>query len=109
MSAMDRILELTAEVERQIEGGDWAAAAATDAERRGLLVALLDGTEVTALDPRDQQALQDILRRTTDATAGIGRIKRDLLASTDKLRNARRALHSYRQNEKPDTAAQLRD
>jgi hypothetical protein len=109
MRAMDRILELTAEVERQIEGGDWAAAAATDAERRGLLVALLDSTEVAALDPVDQQSLQDILRRTNDATTGIGCIKRDLLATTDKLRNARRALHSYRQNENKDTAAQLRD
>lgn len=109
MNAMDRILELTTEVEQQIGRGDWLAAAETDAERRSLLVTLLERQDPGRLAPHEQQSLREVLQRTNDAAAGIGAMKRELLATSDQLRTAPRALRSYRQNRKQDPLAQLRD
>lgn len=109
MNAMDRILELTDEVEQQIGSGDWLSASETDAERRRLLSALLDADGIGRLDPQDRQSLREILRRTNDTMAEVVQLKRDLLKTSRRFQSAPKALHSYRENVQADTLAQLRD
>lgn len=109
MNAMDRILELTDAVERQIETGDWLSARETDAERRRLLVAMLEANDLGRLASDEQQCLREILQRTDAAIAEVGQLKGELAAASRRLRTAPRALRSYRQNTGPDARTLLRE
>ena len=108
MNAMDRILELPDEIERQIESGDWLAASGTDAERRRLLVSFLEANDVAHLSAHEQAYLREVLQRTRAVVAEVAQLKGELAASSRRLRAATHALRTYRQNEEPNTLTALR-
>ena len=96
MSVLDEILQLTDEVERCIDQGDWLEAGEVNARRQELLYGLFEDGGAERLDTVTRDALREVLRRNR-ATVERVRKERGVVADTaNRLQSNSDALASYR-------------
>ncbi len=96
MPLLDEILQLTDEVERCIDHGDWLEAGKLNAHRQKLLYGLFENGGADRLDTATRDALRDVLRRNRAAVDRVQQ-ERGIVASTARrLQDNADALTSYR-------------
>ena len=98
MQTIDRILELTQQVQEQADEGAWAEAGALDLERRRLLNELLAENDIAALAPNTQALLRDILAQNDRIISAVQNRKGELVEASGRLNRAAGAVRAYRQN-----------
>lgn len=101
MSPLDRILDLTRQVEAQVDRGDWLAAGALDQERRQLLETLIADNHLQQLGPNARAVLQEILARNQQTVGKVQNHKTQLAAISTRLNQAPDAMRAYRANAQP--------
>lgn len=101
MTILDRILELTRQVEEQVDRGDWLQAGSLDMERRQLLEDLVAGDGLQKLAPEARAALQEILARNQHTVAKVQERQNRLAAASVQLNRARGAVRAYQVNAGP--------
>ena len=101
MTILDRILELTRQVEEQVDRGDWLQAGTVDRERRQLLENLLAGDGLQKLAPEARAALQEILARNQHTVAKVRERQEQLAAASVQLNRAKGAVRAYQANATP--------
>jgi hypothetical protein len=98
MNPLDRILELTAAVEHQVDSGAWAQAGALDAERRRLLAELCaDGQSAREL-AGFREVLEQVLARTQETIQRVETRQDATAKDSARLGIARDAVRDYRRN-----------
>lgn len=98
MNPIDRILELTGQVQEHINNGDWAGACGLDAERQQLIVSVLDDAGADGLSAEAREVLRDVQARNQDAIESVRSQKRQLAADYGELKANVTAIHSYQKN-----------
>ena len=101
MPLLDRILELTRQVEERVDRGDWLQAGTLDMERRQLLEDLVAGDGLQKLAPAARAALQEILARNQHTVAKVQAQQKQLAAASSQLNRASGAVRAYRANAGP--------
>lgn len=104
MNALDRILELTAAVERHVDRGAWAEAGALDAERRRLLAELCDTGPAVGF----RDVLQELLARTQQTLQHVEARRQATADALGQLNLARDAVRDYERNTAHGHLRQLR-
>lgn len=105
MKSLDRILELTDQVEAEVENGDWLQAGRLDAERQKLLSELLANNGVSKLGDHARQLLRDVLARNQRTVHAVETQRYELGAASRRLAEASRAVNRYRVVEGDATTA----
>ena len=95
MSELDEILQLTDEVERCIDQGDWLEAGQLNARRQALLYDLFDGG-ADRLDATTRDALRDVLRRNRATVERVRNERQTVAGTANRLQSNSDALESYR-------------
>ena len=106
MNKLDRILELTDQVEAEVDQGDWLQASRLDAERLRLLSGLLANNGVSKLGEQARQLLRDVLARNQRAVHAVETQRYELASASRRLAEATKAVRKYRIVE--DDAVQAR-
>ena len=96
MKTLDRILELTDQVEAEVENGDWLQASRLDRERQELLSQLLANNGVRKLGDQARQLLRDVLARNQHTVHAVETQRYELGAASRRLAEASQAVHRYR-------------
>lgn len=98
MQAIDRILELTQQVQQRADDGAWAEAGTLDLERRRLLNELFAENDIAALPLNTQALLRDILAQNDRIISAVRARKVDLVEASSRFNRAPGAVRAYRQN-----------
>lgn len=96
MNRLDRILELTGQVEAEVERGDWLQASRLDAERHRLLSELLANNGVRKLGDQARQLLRDVLARNQRTVHAVETQRYELASASRRLAEAVKAVRRYR-------------
>ena len=96
MTKLDRIQELTDQVEAQVDRGDWLQASQLDAERHRLLSELLANNGVSKLGDHARQLLRDVLARNQRTVHAVETQRYELASASRRLAEASSAVRRYR-------------
>lgn len=98
MTKLDKILELTLQVEQAIESGDWGTANEIESNRRQLLIGLFNDNSIQTMSPGDQAALKNILLRNEESIRNVHAGRKELTRHSSRINNATAAARAYRSN-----------
>ena len=98
MTQLDKILELTLQVEQAIESGDWGIANEIESNRRQLLIGLFNDNAIQTMSPADQAALKNILLRNEESIRNVHAGRKELARHSSRINNASSAARAYRSN-----------
>lgn len=98
MTQLDKILELTLQVEQAIENGEWGTANEIENSRRQLLIGLFNDNSIQTMSSSDQAALRNILLRNEESIRNVHAGRKELARQSSRINNASAAVRAYQSN-----------
>jgi hypothetical protein len=98
MNCLDRIMELTDDIEERVLAADWAGATNLDIERRQLLGELFARNPDTAKNGENRAILEQLLARNNATMATLGSARQALTIAARQLDAAPTVVRAYERN-----------
>lgn len=106
MNCLDRIMELTDDIEERVLAGDWVGATGLDIERRQLLGDLFTRNPDTAKNSDNRAILEQLMARNNATMEAVGSARQVLTIAARQLEAAPAVVRAYERNslQSPATA-----
>ncbi len=98
MNCLDRIMELTDDIEERVLAADWAGATGLDIERRQLLGELFARHPDAAHDSENRAILEQLKARNAATMAAVGSARQVLTIAARQLDAAPAVVRAYERN-----------
>lgn len=98
MNCLDRIMELTDEIEERVLAGDWAGATGLDVERRQLLGEIFARDPDTAAGSSNRAILEQLRARNEITMAAVSSARQVLTIAARQLESAPAMMRAYERN-----------